>query len=210
VPASERAAATTTTRSKVVVTSPPHLIDDEEFFIPELGRGNRRALRTGEHVAVDHPLAVAYPGHFEDSNEPPDAWAVPVLTAEARKRQQAAQMRLASHPARLVRPCCARCGAFSDDAVVMHDQPSVLGLTNALSALDEGDPDSWAETWRIETTFARAAKAFKEQEAELQRVEAEWRASHQQCPEGTPPIDEPTIPDNVPLQWRLPGVRTAG
>lgn len=198
-------------RSAVCVTSPPHLTDDErEWFVPTGGRGGRRAIRVGEHLAPDEPLVLEYPQHFSGSAEPVDCWPIGILSAEGRKRQQAEQLRLASHPARRITPCCARCGYEHVRSVVMHDKPSQLGLINVLSAIDDGDPDSWAERSRIEERFAVMARAAKEQEDELVRIEAEFRASHPQCPEGTPALEQPPVPDNVPLQWRLPGVRTLG
>jgi hypothetical protein len=198
-------------RSAVCVTSPPHLTDDDrEWFIPELGRGARRALRPGEHVAADHPLVVQYPGFFQPSSEPVDCWPQGVLTQEAAKRQQAEQMRLASRPARRVTPCCIRCGQEHDQSVILLDQPTQLALISALSAVEDGDSEAWADRHRIEAQFSAMAKASKDQQDELVRIEAEFRASHPSCPEGTEPMPEPDVPDRVPLQWRLPGVRTLG
>jgi hypothetical protein len=196
-------------RSAVVITSPPHLVGDTEYFIPELGRGARRALRPGEHIAVDHPLAVEYPGHFTPSREPIDAWPQGVITEDARKRQQAEWTRHASRPARKITFVCTRCG-LEGASLITDDQPSQLALVNALSNVDENDPDGWAERSRIEQRFANAVKTYGEQQEALTSGEAAFRAAHLQCPEGTPVEDEPTVPDRVPLTWRLPGVRTLG
>jgi hypothetical protein len=195
--------------SAVCVTSPPHLTDDGdcEWFIYTGGRDGRRALQPGEHIAVDHPLAVQYPRCFRRSDEPPDAWPQSVLSREAARRQQAEQMRLASYPCRKVTPCCARCGAQSERSVVMADQPSQLQLVSALSDLEDHD---WSGRQAVETKFAKLAQDVKEQQDELVRIEAEWRNQHVTCPPGTPAMDEPKAPDNVPLTWRLPGIRSLG
>jgi hypothetical protein len=195
--------------SAVVVTSPPHVIGDTEFFVHVGGRSEvgRRALKPGEHVAVDCPLVLAYPQHFRDSNEPPDTWVEGVLSEEALKRQAAEQMRLAAHNGRRITPCCLRCGASSERSVLLQDQPSELDLINALSGIEDSD---WTERVRVERTFATLARAVTEQETALINAEAGWRTEHQQCPPGTPPMGEEPVPDNAPLQWRLPGVRSVG
>lgn len=202
----ERAAV----RSAVCITSPPHLTDDgREWFVPLAGRDGRRAVQPGEHLPVDHPLALAwFAAHFTSSAEPPDCWPVGVLGEEGRKRQQAEQQRLTSSPARRVSFVCVRCNATAAQSVIVTDLPGQLDLINALSTVDESDADGWAQRQRIELRFAALARTAQEQTIELARAEAEWRASHQQCPPGTPPVEEPTVPERVPLSWRLPGVRT--
>jgi hypothetical protein len=178
-----------------------------EFFVPELGRGARRAVRIGDHLVVDHALVAAYPNRFAPSAEPPDCWPVGVPDADTRKQRQAEQMRLASHPARHVRPCCARCGAESPDAIIMLDAPDQLSLINSLSGLDDGDPESWIERLRIEQEISALNRTAHEQTLELQRIEGEFRASHTRCPEGTPPMGQADAPTFVPLFYRSPGVR---
>lgn len=197
-------------RSAVCVTSPPNLTDDREWFVPMSGRDGRRPVQVGEHLPVDHPLVLAYPNHFQPSAEPPDCWPIGVPTREAREREQAERLRLAAHPARRIRPTCARCGAESEQSVLLFAMPSQLDLISELSGLDDYDPDSWAERLRIEDRYATQAKAVKDQEAELQRIEAAWRAEHPQCPEGTPPIEEPQVPERPAFHYRLPTIRTLG
>jgi hypothetical protein len=199
---------TAAARSAVVVDIPPLLTDGHEWFVPEAGRGGRRGVRVGEHLAADHPLVLAYPEHFAASLEPVDTWPVGTADTDTRKRQQAERLRLAAHPARRIIPCCARCGAEAEESVVLFDQPTQLGLLSELSGLDDGDPASWVERQAIEDRYLTMARAAQEQEAELARVEAAWRAEHQQCPEGTALLPEPEVPERPPLFYRLPGVRT--
>jgi hypothetical protein len=199
-----------TAHSAACVTSPPNLTDGTEWFVPMPGRDGRRAVQVGEHLAVDHPLVLAYPERFAPSAEPVDCWPVGVADAETRKHQQAEQLRLAAHLARKVTPACARCGAESTDAVVVFDMPTQLDLLSSLSALDDYDPDSWAERWRIEARYAAMARTVKAQEDELRLAEAAWRAEHPRCPEGTPPLEEPQVPERPAFHYRLPAVRTLG
>jgi hypothetical protein len=196
------------TRSAAVVVPAPGVTDDgdTEWFVPApatSGPGSgRRQLRVGDHLDPQHPLVLAWPERFSPSAEPVDCWPISLPSLEARKRAQAEQVRLASHPARKVTPVCARCGAESERAVVMLDAPTQLDLLNALAGLDNYDPDARAEAWRIERRFAAMARAAKDQEHELARVDAAWRSQHQQCPEGTAPLPEPEAPGNLPLFYR--------
>jgi hypothetical protein len=195
-------------RSAACVASPPGLVDGTEWVIPLPGRGQRRGVQVGEHVEVGHPLAVAFPGCFVDSAEPVDCWPIGLPSLETRKQREAEQRRLASHPCRKVTPACARCGAESEQSVIVFDQPTQLGLLEALSGLEDHDH---VGRYRIESKYGAMARAAQEQEAELQRVEAAWRAEHQQCPEGTDPMPEPQVPETIPwVPWRLNTVRTLG
>jgi hypothetical protein len=198
-------------RSAAVAIPPPPITDDLEWFAPTAatnGPGSgRRPLRVGDHLAPDHPLVLAHPTCFAPSGEPPDTWPISLPTDQARKRQQAEALRLAAHPARRITPCCARCGAESEQSVIMFDQPTQLGLLNALAGLDD-DPASRAERWQIEQTYRVMARAHRDQQRELTRLEAAWRISHQQCPDGTPELPGPPVPEHAPLFYR--NVRVAG
>jgi hypothetical protein len=202
-------------RSAAVVRVPPHHTDrlTREWFCPAPatnGPGSgRRPLRVGEHLAADHPLVLAWPDHFAPSPEPPDCWPISVPSVEARKRAQAEQLRHASHPARKVTPCCARCGA-EGPSVVVFDQPTQLALISALAGLDDHAPEARGERWRIEQRFRVQALAHRDQERELAKVEAVWRLEHTTCPPDTPPMPEPQVPDNPPLFYRLASVRGGG
>jgi hypothetical protein len=212
VPASANGDRAATIRSAVCIAGPPPFTTDDgggtlEWFVPLLGRGARRAVRAGDHLAPGHALVLTYPGHFTESAEPPDCWPVGQPDADTRQQRQAEQLRLASHPARHVRPCCARCGAEHDQSVVMLQAPGQLDLINALSTLDDGDTESRSQRWRIEQEFASMARAAHDQTIELQRLEAEFRASHPRCPEGTAPMPRPDAPSFAPLFYRSPGVR---
>jgi hypothetical protein len=195
-------------RSAAVLTPPPGLTDDgeREWFVPQAatnGPGSgRRALRVGDHLAPDHPLVTAWPDRFAPSAEPIDCWPVSVPSEEARRRQQAEQTRLASRPARKVTPTCARCGAEHPGSVIMTGQPTVLARLNALSGLDDGDPESRAERWRIEQEFRDAARAHADQQRQLTKLEAAFRASHQQCPDGTPELPEVKVPEELGIYYR--------
>jgi hypothetical protein len=197
--------------SAVVVSSPPPVTSDgKEWFVPELGRGARRAVRVGEHLVVDHPLAVEHPGCFAPSREPVDCWPTGVDDDETRKRQRIEWTRHASRPARKITFVCSRCH-LEGESLIVDDQPSQLGLINALAGVDDDDPDAWAERARIEQRFTTALQTYQQQQEALIVGELAFRSSHLQCPPDTAPVDdEPTVLDNVPLQWRLPGVRTLG
>jgi hypothetical protein len=203
------------TRSAAVLTPPPPLTDDgaTEWFVATLavdGPGSgRRGLRVSDHLDPDHPLVLAWPDHFTGSAEPVDCWPISLPTFEDRKRQQADQTRRASHPARKVTPVCARCGAESEQSVLVFDQPTELGRLNALAGLDPADPDSRSEAWRIERTFKAMARAHADQQRELTTAEAAFRISHQQCPDGTPELPQPPDPSaDLPLFLR--STRIAG
>jgi hypothetical protein len=183
--------------------------DGVEWFIPMPGRGGRRGVRVGEHLPVDHALVQAFPECFTSSAEPVDTWPIGTPDAETRKRQQAERTRLASAPVRRVTPACARCGATSDRTIVMTDMPTALALISELSGLDDGDPDSWAERWRIEARYAALAEAAQAQAAELRAAEGAWLLEHPSCPEGTPPLAEPHVPARPDFYYRTPAVRTA-
>jgi hypothetical protein len=159
-------------------------------------------------LPLDHPLVLAWPDNFTPSAEPVDTWPVGTPSAETRKRQQAEQLRLASHPARRITPVCARCGAESETSVVLFDQPTQLDLISELSALDDGDPASHTERWRIEAHYAAMARAAQAQAIELQHAEGEWRSQHRWCEEGTPPMPEPQAPEHPALTYRSSRVRT--
>jgi hypothetical protein len=198
-----------TVRSAACISAPPGITDggDTEWFIPLPGRGQRRSVQVGEHLPVDHALVLSYPSCFVDSAEPVDAWPVGLATIEARKRQQAERLRLASHPCRRVTPACARCGQESEHSVITFDQPAELDRNSELAGLDDHD---FAGRIQVENRYAAMARVWQEQQVELLRVEAAWRAEHQQCPEGTPPLPQPQVPENPPLHWRLSTVRTLG
>jgi hypothetical protein len=197
-------------RSAACVASPPLLADDREWFIPEAGRGVRRGVRAGEHLEPGHPLAVAFPECFTASAEPVDCWPVGVPDEDARKRRQAEQLRLAPSLARRVTPVCLRCGAQSEQAVVLVDQPQALDLISELSGLVDHDPASITERLRIEGRYAEMARQHQERERELAVAENAWRTLHVACPEGTPELAAPSVPDHPALHYRLPTVRTLG
>jgi hypothetical protein len=197
-----------------VVTSPPHITSDErEWFIHTGGKpaeGNRRPLKPGEHVAVDCPLVLEYPGCFTPSREPVDTWPQGILTREATERRRAEQQRLSSYPCEKVTQACARCGFESEHSVILLDAPTQTDLVSALAELDDHDPESWSKRWTIENKLFGLAKAVMEQQAERERLKAEFRTQHPTCPEGTPPLPEPgKAPEDVPLLYRLPAFRTA-
>jgi hypothetical protein len=204
-------------RSAAVVIPAPGLTDDgaREWFVPTAatnGPGSgRRPLRVGDHLDPNHPLVLAWPERFAPSAEPIDCWPMSVPSLEARKRAQAEQVRLAAHPARKVTPVCARCGAESEQSVLLFDQPTQLDRISALAGLDDGDPDARAERWRIEQTFRVMARAHRDQQRELTRAEAAWRASHQQCPPDTPELPAPPVPTtDLPLFYRTSHIAGSG
>jgi hypothetical protein len=198
--------------SYVAVAGPPPFTTDNdggvlEWFVPLLGRGARRAVRAGDHVPLDCGLVAGHPAFFQPSSEPPDVTPIGLPDDDTRKRQQAEQQRLAPTYGQKVTPCCPTCGTESEHAVILLPMPDQRALNNALSALDDGDPESWVERVRIEQEHESMAQAAHEQRLELQRLEAEFEASHPRCPEGTEPMPKPDTPTFVPLFYRTQGFR---
>lgn len=199
-------------RSAAVVRTPPHLTgqgdEQVEWFVSQVasnGPGSgRRELRVGEHIAADHPLALTWPDFFSPSPEPPDAWPISVPSLETRRRQQAEHTRRVAHHARRVTPCCARCGAQSPTAVIVTDPPTALALISELAGQDDAD---FAAHRHTEAKFAALARAAAAQARELADVEAEWRAQHRTCPEGSPEVPEPQVPEVGALHFRRVNVR---
>jgi hypothetical protein len=199
----------TAARSMAVVTVPPHLTSDgREWFCPAGGR-DRRALRVGEHVAVDHPLALEHPTHFAASSEPPDAWPLGLPSLELRRAQEEAQRRLLPSLGRRVVPCCERCGAESPESVVLIDQPQAVVKIGLLAGIEPG-PDAGAEQYRIEQAFNNRARLYQQRGQQLAAAEARFRAQHTACPEGTEPMAEPETPAELPVFHRLTSVRSNG
>jgi hypothetical protein len=192
------------TRSMVCISGVPILLGDHEWFIPGPGRV-RRAVQPGDHLPADHPLVIAYPDSFAPSAEPPTAWPISLLTPEARERQQQATVRLDPYPTRKVTPCCLRCGAESETSVILLEVPKALDMNAELSGLDDSD---FRGRMAIEAKYAARARAAHEQTATLAHAEQQWRAEHVACPEGTPPLPEPKVPEEVPLFYRLDTFRT--
>ncbi len=188
-------------RSALCTTSPPGIIGEgvgEREFLVRTGRGDYRPVRPGDHLDVDHELVALFPDHFAPSPELPDTFVVGVLTQEARQRQRAEQAQRWPVPARLIRACCARCGAESEPVVTLF-QPAALDLNSELAALEDTDVQG---RWAIEQRYAARARAWQEQEAELARVEGAFRLEHQLCPEGSPALPEPEAPANPMLFYR--------
>jgi hypothetical protein len=194
-----------------VAEPPPFTTDDDggtlEHFVPELGRGARRAVRAGDHLPPGHALVAQHPGFFQASAEPPDCWPAAVPDDATRKQRQAEQQRLAPTYANKVVPCCPTCGAESEHAVILLPMPDQRALNNALSAVDDGDPENWVKRVRIEQEHASMAQAAREQRIEHQRLEAAFQASHPRCPEGTKPMPKPDTPTFAPLFYRTQGFR---
>lgn len=200
-----------------VVLVPPGLTDDgeREWFCPERAPegtrgGARRPIRIGDHLAADHPLVQAWPDRFAPSAEPVDTWPVAALSADALKRRQAEQARLAPILGRRATPTCLRCGAASGESVDLFDPPTALDLNSALAGLDDHDPASANERYRIQRTTYAAARLAQQRARELAEAEARFRLEHTACPEGTPPLPEPETPATMPLHYRLATIRGSG
>jgi hypothetical protein len=183
--------------------------DGMEWFIPAGGR-ERRPLRPGDHIAPDHPLVREYADRFVVSAEPINAWPVGLAGPELRKAQQAERQRLLPSPALKATPVCARCGAESSESVVLIDQPQAGVKIGLLAGLEDGDPDAGAERYRIEQTFANQARLFEQRKRDLAVAEARWREQHTACPPGTPEVERPAVPDDLPVMLRLATVRGNG
>jgi hypothetical protein len=195
-----------TTRSMVCITGVPRVLGDYEYVV--LGQGRfRRAVQVGDHLPVDHPLVAAWPDSFGPSGEVADTLVVRRLTEEAEEQQRLLHVSLASHNARKLTPCCLRCGAESKESVVVLDQPQALEFNAELSGLDDGDH---AGRYRVEAKYAAMGRAWQDQQYAAAAAEQAWRAEHAECPEGTPPLPSPEIPEQPPLTWRLSTVRTRG
>jgi hypothetical protein len=172
---------------------------DREWFVPAGGR-DRRPVRVGDHIATDHPLVLEYPDHFVPSVEPVDCWPVGVLSEDARKRQEAERQRLAPSLARRVVPICSRCGASSEESVVMVDPPGAMDLHNALVGLDGTDA---AGRYRVEREVYARARLAQARKQELAAAERRWAEQHTACPEGTPPAVEPLCQPPCPCSTGL-------
>jgi hypothetical protein len=193
------------TQSMVAVDGVPGIHGDFEWFIPLPGRGQRRTVRPGDHVPVGHELTAIWPDRFAPSAEPPDCWPIKVELEEVRQERERQRVHLTPHNTRAITPCCLRCGATSTHTVVMVDTPNALDLISALSGLDDSD---YRGRMQIEAKFAAAVRDSQARAEELRLAEQAWRSEHQACPYGTPPLPEPDVPEQVPLTWRLPSVRT--
>ncbi len=194
-------------RSWLCIATPPAITgdgDSEREWMVRLGPGDRRPVRPGDHLDLGHELVALFPTCFAPSPELPDTTVSGPLTAEARARIKAAQAQRQPVHARLVKACCARCGAESDP-VVLLPQPQALDLNSELAALDDTDREG---RWAIEQRYAAAARAHQATILELDRVEGAFRATHQLCPEGAPALPEPEIPANPALFYRGLGVDT--
>jgi len=188
-------------RSMLCITMPPAITgsgDSEREWMVRVGPGDRRPIRPGDHLPIDHELVVLHPDHFAPSPELPDVAVHGLPTEDARKRRQAEQAQRWPVHARLIRACCARCGAESDPVVVLPI-PEALALNSELSGLEDTDVEG---RWAIEARYAAAARAAQATALELDRIEGAFRLEHQLCPEGSPALPEPEVPANPMLFYR--------
>jgi hypothetical protein len=195
------------TESMVALAGVPGVHGDHEYFVPLLGRGQRRNVQQGDHVPVGHELVSIWPDLFGPSQEPPDCWPVAVELEEVRRERERQRVRNDPALARLVTPCCRRCGAQAPSGVVIIDAPNAVDLISALSDLDDHD---LVGRMQVERRFALLAQQARESTDQLAEAEQLWRLVHVECPEGTEPLPEPELPESAPLFRRLPAIRTLG
>jgi hypothetical protein len=191
-------------QSMVAVEGCPGILDDREWFVPLAGR-ERRTVRAGDHLPVDHELVGAWPGRFTASPEPPDCWPIGVLLPEVQQERERQRVRNDPAHARLVIPCCRRCGDQLDHGVVVFDAPTQIDLNSALAGLDDHDLIGQEHTRQ---RFALLAQQAREASDQLLEAEQLWHATHTECPAGTPPLPEPEVPESAPLFRRLLSFRT--
>lgn len=192
-------------RSMVCIDGIGPVAADKLWFIPQPGRGGKRGIRIGDRLPIGHPVVLANPGRFAPSPEPVDAWPAGLLTDEARAAREAATVRLDPDWCQRVRPACRRCGAESATVVDLIDPPTPVDLVSAVSGLEDHDYTGRAH---VEAKFAQLAADSKASHDALAAAEQQWRVVHPQCPDGTPPLPEPAVPEQAPLFRRLESFRT--
>jgi hypothetical protein len=192
------------THSMVAIEGIPGIHGDYEWFVPLAGR-ERRTVRSGDHIPVGHELVGLWPGRFAESSEPPDCWPIGVLLPEVQQERERQRVRNDPAHARLVIPCCRRCGDQLDHGVVTFEAPTQIDLNSALAGLDDHDLIGQEHTRQ---RFALLAREASEAGDRLLEAEQLFRATHTECPAGTPPLPEPEVPESAPLFRRLLSFRT--